>query len=709
MRTPRATITVDDPRALGRHTALGFSRDFPWVPPEGGFAQLWQFEGCEYIPSQQAVGPRGGATRVDMDIADWTVAAGSWTDRARLAMTPRTLWLWAYNTLETAPAGIQSNDDYPAGICVWVQAQAANESSTVTEKYLNIVLTGAGGTEPAWGIFIPTGPGPYKFPLLMYYDAGVYTATPTIVSEYDEWAGGGGIQSTARDYIVWIEPTAHQWIIGLAVNGQWGARPWVYQPPGMSPADALTDPLAVPGPVQLQTSGQAALFAVAPIVYPEESTARTRAYYDVTSILGAAATAYTRGVVYMPLGTDVDFDIDLDGTAVRPVVTMETTGDHTIRPVVGATTVAIPAVIGDVVSAPWSSASRANSLLDVIEYTRRCSWRGNELRGRVLDSEGLDWTGNNVVQLTAAWHETGGAEPSQEVLFTGYLQAPRHETATEREYPEVEIEALDWAASRGLSQFCANMAQLGGYEFASAFVELGMRAGFAAANIDVDGSHGGYTLPIGSVIGERMFWWRDDEPITTALDALCASIGWRWGIRPNGDLFTEPYPAYGGTPDYTIDLSGGYLDEDEFIESLSVYRDMSKFANVVHCALGPHYFYRGNGVGYSFESVSDPASEWFVGSVMAAVEQRDQYGSDTVAATLAGIIRDRRLRTVRTIELTCARREELAPDAFVEVIGVDGVTDGAIYYVTEERGRIIMDELDWFQEITMVEVEVDTS
>lgn len=705
MRFPRATVTVDDPRKLGRHTSLGYAEDFPWVPPEGGFAQLWQFDDCEYIPSQQAVGPRGTVTRPDMDISEWTVAAGSWTDKARLAMTPRTLWLWNYNTLETAVAGIRSDNDYPAQVCVWASVAAANESSTVTSKYIQIILVGDGGTDPAWGIEIPTGPGSYKFPRLLYYDAGVYTVTPQVVSEYDEWAGGGDALSSARDFMVWIEPTATQWIIGLAVNGNFGTRPWVYQPPGYTLADALTHPLQVPGPIQLQSSGQAALFAVAPIVYPETSTARTRAYYTVDASLGAAADAYCSPLIWQPVGTTVTPTTQVNGTAVRPVVTLKTTDPFHTRPLVGATALCIDAVIGDVTTSAWSSASRANSLLGAVTYTRRTSWKGNSVRATVHDTEGLDWRGNNVVQLLGAWYETGSPEPVQEVLFTGMLVAPEGAMATELAYRNIEIEALDWAETRGKRMHMANMRAMGGHLFADMFGDLANRAGFANTAIDINAGHGGYQLSYSNIMGERTFVFRDDALIAEALDAICADIGWRWGIRPNGDIFTEPYPAYAGPADYVLDAD--VQDEDTWYENIVVRRDMEHYANVVFSYCGAHPRYRGSGLAYSFEAVSDPASRFFMGGVLSHVIQTDTFGTNAVAAALGGRERDRRLPVARTIEFSCARQAALAPDAFVSVSNVDGVDDETIFMVVEEQGTIDLDGLDWTQRITMV--EVDTS
>ncbi len=692
MNTPRATITVDDPRAHGRHTAIGYARDIPFVPPGSGQVQLWQFDDAEYIPSQMAVGPRGSATRVDMDVDDWTVIAGSWTDRARLAQTPRTRWLWNYNTLEAAAAGIQSNDDYPCQLCVWVGVQAANENSAVANKYVQIGLVGDGGTDPAYAIFLPTGPGDHKFPALAYYASGVYD-TPVTVSEYDEWAGGGDTISAARDIVVWIELTAHQWIIQLSVNGQWGNRPWVYQPPGIDVGDTLTEPLHPSGPVQLQTSGQAALFAVAPIVYPARSYAYLKQRLAIPPICGAAASSYSDPVAWTPAGTSVTPSTDVDGDAAAPVVQMDTTLAN-LRPLVGVTPLVVDAVIGDVQSDAWSSATRADSLIGVINYTRRSSWQGNQLRATVRNTEALEWLGNEVVTLAAAWATTETPAPELVTLFTGYLLEPRHIAATVWDESEVVIEALDWSATRGRRQHCINMRDLGSMAFADAFTELALRAGFAADRIDIDAGHGDHILPTGTVLGERVMHWRDDELISTALDAICADIGWRWGIRANGDIFAEPFPVYGGMPDVTLDGD----DDEQFVAEWTIERDMEQYTNLVATYLGSDEFYRGAALAYSYAGIQRLG-------MLQHVIMREQQGRSVEALALAGRELERRLRVGAVAQFECRRIAGIVPDAFVEVQNIEGVDDGTVFMVVEEDGSIDLDGLDWMQRVRMVEME----
>jgi hypothetical protein len=206
-------------------------------------------------------------------------------------------------------------------------------------------------------------------------------------------------------------------------------------------------------------------------------------------------------------------------------------------------------------------------------------------------------------------------------------------------------------------------------------------------------------------MGERTFVFRDDALIAEALDAICADIGWRWGIRPNGDIFTEPYPAYSAPADYVLDAD--VQDDDTWYEDIVVRRDMEHYANVVFSYCGAHPRYRGSGLAYSFEAVSDPASRFFMGGVLSHVIQTDTFATDAVAAALGGRERDRRLPVARTIEFSCARQAALAPDAFVSVSNVDGVDDETIFMVVEEQGTIDLDGLDWTQKIVMV--EVDTS
>ncbi len=213
-------------------------------------------------------------------------------------------------------------------------------------------------------------------------------------------------------------------------------------------------------------------------------------------------------------------------------------------------------------------------------------------------------------------------------LFTGYLLEPRHIAATVWDEPEVAIEALDWAATRGRRQHCINMRDLGSMAFADAFTELALRAGFAADRIDIDAGHGDHILPTGTVLGERVMHWRDDELISTALDAICADIGWRWGIRANGDIFAEPFPVYGGMPDVTLDGD----DEEQFVAEWTIERDMEQYANLVAAYLGGDEFYRGAALGRMGETPRQKALR-----EGREAQQRPTVSAPALAATLPAV------------------------------------------------------------------------
>ena len=709
MSSPIVLITVDDARALGRVASPPWGGDFLFEPPADGQNWPWVFNGAEYLPSLKAAAPRGYALRQDHSLLSWTVNSGLWDDKAQPSGDPRTTYLHMYEGTPNAVGQITSTAKFPPRWCAWVYRYVAPEGTTKDCDF-SIKMLGAGAS---WAIYIPTQSADYKNPYLTFDGSGKEVVVSTMPCDTT-----GGTDSGWQSYVVWCELTLNQWIIGLAINGTPQEQAWVFAPPGVDIAS--TTPLCADGRLQVTTRGQQIMAAVAPITYPKVSSVEWRDPFALDTRFGDVrrGTQPLTGdaLVIKPTGAKASATVRTNAqNQIQPKVTFYTP-THGPRAVAGFASVILPAVIEEpthFAGGAWESTG--NLLTGSVSYTLYCTWKGNELRASLLDRGGaLDWKGNNVVTLDVGLQTVGGTTPTLTRLLTAYLRGPARrrggdspmgvaysDGSTDALPLATDIEAADYVGSRMKRKTMAFSRCFAGLLFADAIAEIGNRLGFASDRIVCTDAAGVY-LPTPQDIGKPLLAFGENDLAEAALDQVCAAVGRVWGIDPQGNLFARLPDVYSGTPDFTLDASS--TEEGKLLEHFSSVRDMSNFANNVFMVAGPEGQKRIVWA-QNAASESDPTRADFIGDNFqeTITFNADSDTGDSAAAALLKVMRFQDALTFKPIH-----PQAIAPGMFGTArIANSQIAYDSVWYVTEERGQIDIDEpneLGWAQEFDMVRV-----
>ncbi len=713
MRVPIATVTVDEPTALSLLNAPGWSGDFRFV--EDDFkGDVWELGGiggtggrAEYIPSMEAIGPQGQVERVDMNLADWTVNAGSWVDTARPAMNPRTQFLWAYDGTPDTAAAVESKDDWRPQWCAWVGRYAPPEGTTQPCWFAFEML--GDGVNPAWALVVPTwDPDGRTWPYLMRddvpYGAGSYYTYQDYAAMVSHLEVDTVLDTAWAEYIIWCELTLNQWIIRMTVNGSPISEPWVYQVPDYSIIDPDSTPCGE-GKLRICSQGQQLMAAVAPITYPTYSYARPRQYSVLAEGFGDPSHILAEALWQGATGTTVVVSADVSGQNVRPLV--EFGNPVGSRAVCGLVSMVLPADLGSASINPWTSTG-TNQLMDGVQYTRRITWRGNSMNFTVRDPDGaLDWKGNNVVTLDLGWQESAEGygypyayDPTMRRVFTGYItDIKRRKTGTEDLV--LEITAEDYWGARMPHKSMVYMASFGGQLFAEAFADVANRLGFREDQIDcVDAEN--VRLSTAEIIGRQTFAFAAEDNPGDALDAFCKERGWRCGIDAEGNIFAAMPYAYSGTPDFILDQDT--VTEADVVTDLSAGLDLSEFANSVVAYVGPEE-QRSEKWLADEDSWQLSSTDDYIGDLWWRIEKRERGLGQTMADAVAAAVLAK-VSTFRQVITWETEGRDLSPGQFVQVqVDVPGVETDSVYMITEEQGFVRFDDLEWSQTFTMVRVQ----
>ena len=736
MRAPVLTLTVDDPRALGRATQPGWSGDFLFGPQAN--ADPWQHQGTEYLPSLKAAAPAGFVVLQDMALQGqalpqtdaatglmyWDIETGSW-DGHPIPIDYGTRFLHMYNGGASETGSVRCEADIPP---VWyaVVYCYAMRADRVLPGYWSLTMEGLGGGYPSWQLVVPRGSEQYQHPYLVLDPYGNGYPRPVAICESCNTSNDRGW----TEYQVWCELTANQWIIRIAVNGKSMEEPWVYTPSGCDVGNpvlldiaAMPTPIASPGPVVFETAGQQAMFSLYDWRYPIFSECFTKRFFPIDVRLGDPArgtqpltadavavqpTGTIGGVAYEYAATcEVEVDTTTEDDAIGPRVRFLAQHDGSyaswMRAVCGLVGVTLPAVIGDTETDPWVSTG-TNQLGSKVELVRRSTGKGAELRATIRDDLGaIDWKGNNVVTFEVGYQDAGGGAPSLRKLFTGHLLGP----ARQKEGGDpllLAIEAQDFAGSRLPRKDMIFSRSFGGLLFETAFRELGNRLGFSDDRIDVHASLAAVYLPTTQIIGEPHLAYGAGDKYDDALDLICKTAGCRWLINADGDLVADIFPAYGGVPDFTLDSTT--LDEDDMLWAFEAKSEMGEFANNTYCVTGTEG-YRQFGWARDGDSESDDTDDAFVGDNLQLVEILEQVHAD--ADTIATATLGKRAQFAQMLVWKPVTAVEVDPGYFVEAqIANAQVPTGAVYLVTEARDSFELDQpndFGWEQQFTMVRVQ----
>lgn len=721
MRNPVVALTIDDARALGRVTSPGWAGDF--LP---GANNGWVLAGMEYLSSFKGFAPRGSVALYDMLLTGsdtpasaaaegtyyWDIAAtngGLWDDRA----TPsyygnRFLHMYSGGTDPTGKVTCSSNIP-PVWMGVFYAYAIPN--GRVLPGQFSIEMQGAGAGYPSWRIVIPRGHGSSfecDSPYLSLDPYGNGNAQRVSVCNMRTAQASQGL----TEYIVLCELTLNQWIINISVNGKALEEPWVYTPPGCDVADPfLLDavgnetPISQPGPIEVTTDGQQLMFALNSWQYPVFSTAYRRYYHAVDTRCGdvhrATAPLIADAYVVKPTGAEANVEV-ATGTANEVGVEVQAgLANQSVRPVCGVVSVVMDAIIGDVTTAPWTSTG-GSALDGKISYTRRSTWKGNEVTATLRDPTGaLTWKGNDVVTLSAAWQTTPAA-PTLKKLFTGYLTGPTRRKEGSDDLT-VEIHAADFVGSRMKRKDMIFTRSYGGVEVNTAIQELGNRLGFTTDRIVCTDGVGVY-LPHSQVIGEPTLAWGAGDKVDAALDAICKAVGMVWGIDVDGKLFVRYPVAYSGTPDFVLD--NATVTEADEIWGWETEREMAEFATDVYAVSGAEGFRRFSWAR-NLLAQDTPSNGAFIGDNFQFVEKIERAWVDTQTIATATLGKRSQFEQVVTWKPVSAIAT-LDPGMICQsqLTGTQ-LTYNSLYLIIEERGEIDLDmpnDFGWSQTFTMVKV-----
>lgn len=700
-QVPCAEVTVGDPRSLGALTKLGWAGDFVFAPP-GAPYQPWRHRDTEYVPELKAVAPAGRVVRRDMSLADWQVQAGAWDDRARPATSPRTTFLHAYSGAVAAVSRVVSTASFGPNWCGWFYRYVP-PAGTLTANPCDFSIKLCAESGPQWRLVIPTRNIEAKYPRLLRAEAAGLAAVEVSRCDVDTTASE---DSGWQEYVIWCEQTLNSWIIVVQTSS--AATRWFHTPPGTDVADT-TAVLCSAGPLEVQSQGQQLMFAIAPIRYPPLSECYLRSYYTVSSDLAdlasPAQTPTSQAVIVAPAHSDAWVEVETNAAnALAPRVTFVNHEDT--RAVCGVVSVIVPPQFATgSYGEPWSSAGGNATFRegDTIEYVRRSCWRGNEFSLLLRDpSGGPGWRGNEVCGLKAGYQTTAEG-PVLTPLVTGYLVGPERDRRGPVE-AEVSLRVADYFGARMAHKSMLLMPSFARMTFGEAFEIIASRLGFAAAQRELDEALAAVVLPGPQVPGEQSLYWGGETSPEEALDVLARCVGASIGIDASGRLFARPRATY-SSPAYTLDSDA--TAAGDVVRHIRYQRDLEHFANNCFVITGSEGWRQ---MGWARDSASESTATAadFIGDQFISVESVGQAFAS--ASALAAASLQVRARFAEVIQWQPARAHaDLAPGQFVKV-QVEGMQIAAdsIYYVTEERGKIVptwRDAGGWQQQFAMVRVQ----
>ncbi len=726
MNRPVVKLTVDDPRALGSINKPGWAGSF--LPDfAGNLPQGWRFCGTEYIPSLKAIGPAGFVQRRDMwlgsgDAPDnyygWAADEITWDDQAQPAGSPRTRFLHFYDGTPDATGRVVSTDLFSPNWCAWIYRYVPSSENSLPSAF-SIRMNGLGLGYPSWRISVPTqtqSENAEKRPYLSYDAFGNYHEK--VVSRWDDAPANGGLNSSWAEYVIWCEQTANQWIITIAVNGEWSGAAWVYTPPGCDVAnpyvlDAAGNPTPVcgSGTIEIETIGQQLMASFAPMYYPVYSEVYLQRYWQLNTDLGDVANVTVDAVVVKPAGTDAACDVETNASdnSFGPRVSFGYAagyqdGDNTKRAIMGLVNATLPATLNAAApdASPWTSEGKHAQ--GTIRYTRRATWRGNTVSATFRDPEAAAaWLGNEVVTLEAAYQTAAGVTPTLRKLFTGYLAAPTRTKDGGKDLL-LRLEASDFCGSRMGRRSAIFYPAFDSVDFYDAVHLVGNRLGFSAAQVSCSDAQGDITLPYNQLLGEPVMQFGAEANPEEVLDALCRYAGRVWGIDATGKLFTRAPYAYTGTPDFTLDSDTA--TEAEIIGYFENTRDMQEFANSVFAVTGPEG-YRSFGWAQDTDSQTDDTADDFAGDTLTYVEVAERAWAD--AETLADAVLAKRAQIGQQLIWRPLKAQALDPGMFVKAQLEDSqVPADSVWLLVEENGEFDAqpgNQFGWAQTWTAVRVQ----
>jgi len=659
---PAAELVVDNPDADGLLEKHGYAYDWRFEPGKNAdpvtatsLHPSWIGENCELVPVLHALGLRGYATKVDMELGQWQIVVGEYWKTARPAGRPRAKYLFWHDARPNQSGSVLSRGEFEPRVALWAWRFSPPDGQTDLVM-LEITLHG-NGLGPAYSLQIPLHDYLHKYPRLWRHEVG--EAGPHLVDELQRYdAARMGMSDDAAEQQVWIEETDGV----LVMNLTGAAEPWVYKPEdGQGPSR---------GHVSVTFRGHCGLFNLQPIQYPSQGTAQPSSFIAVPEWM-------TQTPQYLPVtggvGAAVASEDPASGSGLtRPVVTLVRTQSFK-RPVVYTLHQYHEPQFRAGVSTPRSTAGDENLLK--LRWRRRL-YRGWRFWAELRDFERVyDWRGNEKVSVKAGW------ESAATQVMVGYLSGParRRETGEYLGRSTVEIEGRDYIAGRLAGRkYMAWYGSPVGWNFAQWFTHVLRRSGVPPSLLEV--ADDGYVIEAAADRRRTRYQFRNDVDVVQALDELVRSRGWVWGVNEQGKIWAGPRAQYGGVADFVLDDKA--VREEERLVWVEAERAAEGFRNYV--AVFSSAEGMDAAIWHDEASHRDRQAAAFIGDdwweVIVAPDEREPW-----VAAWQTFQETRQWRC--DILWETSGQPGLKPGQFVEVrVGGLGVPEGVVFQIVEDVG-----------------------
>jgi len=697
------TLTLDNANCDGRIIQQGFGIDWPardehHGPERRAVAPTWQYDAeCEYIPALDLVAPAGVCTPMGMYIGagsgSWVPLQGLWQNSPSAGYLQRA-WLHYYDGRPNRQAAgeygqIESVRHYAPnlGVWIWRMAGAAEE----TDPPLVLIRFRGDLESPEYALLLPgsaaqqaavdSRTAAWTCPMLLGRERNAgWTIIDEFRSQGTRSATAGGRPQLEYVSIEHLDDAA---IIHL--NDQ----QWVYSGPWVARSGRKVDFQMQEGPLRFEVCGHPAMFCVGEMHYPQSVLCNPVEPVHVPDGW-ETAPKYRTLAATIPGTTAVVVSQDglLKYGWSRPVVEFQTTNEC-YRAGLRCVQEYRVATLGDAISNPQTTDD--NPWLGILDarWTLNDRWRGATLNA-TLEAEGADLVLDVVksnAKVSAAVSLNPGSGDGPVTMFTGYVLPQEHQR--EAEIPghvTAELQAADWLEARGPGHYMIDRCSYERWPIKDVFEYELQRAGVAAANISVDPAitSSNYMLPASREHGRRLYQYRPDQLVVSALEEMVRAVDCEWGVDELGVCFLRPRlvrPA--GYFDYELtddDVDPEYL--------LPTFRATGSIQDYINCLLVLAEVEGRLSAQMLLDSTSwsDPDAPQFIGEDRWHVEiLRDPSNLQEVARTLW----HQRHRLSRTVYWDMINRPEWRPDDYIQV-NVAGceVEPGTIVKIARQTGSV---------------------
>ena len=668
---PVVGITIDDPCLSGRIAEDGhhFGRNWEAIyDTTDPYSTDWEYNGCDYLDSMQAILPRKVIGWTDMALANWVIEDGApyWYETRPAITIPRCEFLH-YGRSESGYSGrIRSVNTYRPGIYVRMLHFVPVDGETAI-PYTVVDLFGTVG-ESKYALLLPFGDTStantqYVLPRIYRYSLAEPIDLDHPLAEMPDRGTSVTTGSNVLIQDVMIEQLDNY--LRVLISGY--DKDWIVEN-GDAP---LTS-----GCVQLSFGAHAAMFNVQPIQWPTPAVAMPTSRKTIPS-WNTCASEYAF-VGYEPAGTDITITEDADaGDAhtVRPVITfIGTTG--VLRPLVYRVQQATEPTVYTAESDPTSVSSKRTT------WHRDNTWRNSWFDVEYNDFESaIELPPNAQTTFAISW-DTGGAAPEPATRIIGFLSGSSRDYTGDhfgKAVPHMRAKDHPTAKLKEL-KYMRQMPSFEEWPACNLFSWLLNTVGVDDTYIDVDASitEIAYVLPRSSPPWDPGFEYPDDYGFVQAMDDIFVKyFDLQWGWNESG-YFLRPRPAYGGTPDWILNYDT--TDTTAIVSRLNVEQAFDEMRNYV-LIQSPD----GGAADRDLPSHVDPTADNFVG------DDRWNMGGGAEDATAAATMAAERLARLSEFSLVITiecERLDLEPDMFIQIDSHPDpdIPNDSVFRIVDEDG-----------------------